>query len=63
MSIIFFFLQQKIVKAWRVEWNVTGTILASSGDDGAVSLWKLHFDDTWKTLAVIEGTDEDSKTG
>ena len=27
-------------QVWRVEWNVTGTILASSGDDGCVRLWK-----------------------
>lgn len=25
---------------WRVCWNVTGTILASSGDDCYVRLWK-----------------------
>lgn len=34
------------LKVWRVEWNITGAILASSGDDGCVRLWKgtLHFE-------------------
>ena len=27
-------------QVWRVAWNITGTILASSGDDGCVRLWK-----------------------
>lgn len=32
----FFFCEQ----VWRVSWNVTGTVLSSSGDDGCVRLWK-----------------------
>ncbi|RKP35135.1 WD40-repeat-containing domain protein [Dimargaris cristalligena] len=27
-------------EVWSVSWNVTGTILSSSGDDGKVRLWK-----------------------
>lgn len=40
-------------EVWRVEWNVTGTILASSGDDGSVRLWKGTLSDDWDCLSVI----------
>ncbi|CAM9124648.1 unnamed protein product [Chrysoparadoxa australica] len=29
--------------AWTVQWNITGTVLASSGDKSAVDLWKCDF--------------------
>ena len=29
-------------EVWRVQWNVTGTILGSSGDDGTVRIWKQN---------------------
>eukprot|EP01065_Artemidia_motanka_P019472 TRINITY_DN23148_c0_g1_i1.p1 TRINITY_DN23148_c0_g1~~TRINITY_DN23148_c0_g1_i1.p1 ORF type:complete len:360 (+),score=57.69 TRINITY_DN23148_c0_g1_i1:101-1180(+) len=34
---------------WRVRWNLTGTILATSGDDGVLRLWKreLRADRKW----------------
>lgn len=28
---------------WRICWNVTGTVLASSGDDGCVRMFKSKF--------------------
>lgn len=40
---------------WRVCWNVMGTILASSGDDGCVRLWKDNYINNWKCVAVLKG--------
>jgi nucleoporin SEH1 len=40
-------------QVWRVAWNVTGTILASSGDDGCVRLWKANYLENWKCISVL----------
>lgn len=40
-------------EVWRVEWNITGTILSSSGDDGRVCMWKSSYLDEWKLISVI----------
>lgn len=45
-------------QVWRVSWNITGTILASSGDDGTVRLWKSNYLDHWKALGVLNDDDE-----
>jgi len=38
---------------WRVSWNITGTILASSGDDGQIKLWKANYMDNWKCVSTL----------
>lgn len=44
---------------WRCAWNVTGTVLASSGDSGVVKLWKSDFRGIWKCVADVHGTVRD----
>jgi len=43
---------------WRVCWNVTGTLLATAGDDGQVKLWKASYKDQWKCIATLYGCGE-----
>jgi len=40
-------------EVWAVEWNITGTILSSSGDDGNVRLWRANLANEWKQISVI----------
>jgi len=40
---------------WRCAWNVTGTVLASSGDGAVVQLWKCDFDNKWKSVSEVHG--------
>ncbi|OWR48430.1 nucleoporin SEH1 [Danaus plexippus] len=39
---------------WRVAWNVTGTMLASSGDDCCIRLWKMQYMNQWKGVGVFK---------
>lgn len=41
--------------AWRVQWNVTGTVLASSGDGGKVQLWKTGSDGEFECVSEVHG--------
>jgi len=44
---------------WRVQWNLTGSVLASSGDDSHVFLWKSNSKgDQWKQVCVMDGHDD-----
>ncbi|XP_063951064.1 nucleoporin SEH1-like isoform X1 [Lytechinus pictus] len=44
-------------QVWRVSWNVTGTILAASSDDGYVRLFKANYLDNWKCIQELKGSD------
>lgn len=48
---------------WRVEWNVTGTVLASSGDDGFLRLRKQAAVGSreWVTTASLEMASQSSQ--
>ena len=43
---------------WRVSWSEMGDILVSTGDDGAVRLWKKSIDGKWLEAAEIDATKE-----
>lgn len=44
------------LEVWRVEWNSTGTILSSAGDDGNIRLWKCSYMNEWKCMSVINSS-------
>ncbi|KAG5653850.1 hypothetical protein H0H81_009929 [Sphagnurus paluster] len=37
----------------RVEWNITGTVLSSTGNDGRVRLWKLTAGHGWRSAGSL----------
>ncbi|ESO97844.1 hypothetical protein LOTGIDRAFT_209001 [Lottia gigantea] len=43
-------------QVWRLSWNVLGTVLSSSGDDGCVRLWKSNYMGSWKCIHIINGS-------
>jgi len=49
-------LQDHETQVWRVEWNLTGTILSSTGDDGRVRLWKANYIGTWRCIGDLKNT-------
>ncbi|CCH59303.1 hypothetical protein TBLA_0B04670 [Henningerozyma blattae CBS 6284] len=40
-------------EVWSVSWNITGTILSSTGEDGKVRLWKSTYSNEYKCMSVI----------
>jgi hypothetical protein len=55
-SVAAVFEDHRGMPVWRVEWNVTGTVLASSGDDGVLRLRKQTQVGaaTWTTTAELD---------
>jgi hypothetical protein len=55
-SVAAVFEDHKGMPVWRVEWNVTGTVMASSGDDGVLRLRKQTQvgASTWGTTAELD---------
>jgi len=47
--------QTVAANAWRCQWNVTGTVLASSGDGGIVQLWKADADGQFQCVSQVQG--------
>merc|ERR1712080_382792 len=46
-------------QVWRAEWNLTGTVLSSTGDDGFVRLWKDNYLGTWTCISQSKGDGRD----
>ncbi|GAA97492.1 uncharacterized protein L969DRAFT_83794 [Mixia osmundae IAM 14324] len=46
----------------KVEWNITGTVLSTAGDDGKARLWKAAFSgNEWKCVSTISCEDADEE--
>jgi len=43
---------------WRVSWSITGNILAVSGGDNKVTLWKESLDSEWKCISAMESENQ-----
>lgn len=39
-------------QVWRVSWNSSGSMLASTGDDGCTRIWKSDYNLQWKQIGV-----------
>ena len=37
-------------EVWRIKWNITGTVLATSVDDGSICLWQKNFRAEWNKI-------------
>jgi nucleoporin SEH1 len=47
--------QTMVTSAWRCQWNVTGTVLACSGDAGIVQMWKSNPEGQFRCVSKVQG--------
>ncbi|KII91322.1 hypothetical protein PLICRDRAFT_38072 [Plicaturopsis crispa FD-325 SS-3] len=47
----------------RVEWNITGTVLSSAGNDGRIRLWKATIGNVWRPAGSIGVEQAEEPTG
>ena len=47
--------QARATSAWRCQWNVTGTVLASAGDMATVNLWKADHTGQFQLVSEVQG--------
>jgi len=50
----------------RVEWNITGTVLSSAGNDGRIRLWKATSGNVWRpagSIGVEQAEEQDPYAG
>ncbi|KAJ6572140.1 WD40 repeat-like protein [Mycena capillaripes] len=62
-SIVADFEQHKAAVG-RVEWNITGTVLSSAGNDGRIRLWKATSGNVWRpagSIGVEQSEDHDNE--
>jgi nucleoporin SEH1 len=55
---------QTTSEVWRVAWNVTGTVLVTTSEDGTLSLWRKDFSGEWinvQDLPLLHGQSEPMK--
>ena len=38
---------------WRVAWNATGTVLATSSEGGTLTLWRKDSEGTWRSAQTL----------
>jgi nucleoporin SEH1 len=48
-------------EVWRVCWNITGTVLASTGDDGKAKLWECDAKGSWKNSVTLSGRKQEAQ--